>query len=120
MKVKRKVLNKFQVYFNNLKYEAWVGVINYHNTKEEWPTTQELADFLDIDRDSIQPRTSELFESQALDKGSKRPCKSPNTDHGISVTTWKIPDFYMEDVPQQSNSGPIETSGADSEDVIFG
>lgn len=122
--VKRGVYQKFQNFFEDtLKWKTWVGIQNYYNTKDEWPTTQELADFLDESRDNIQPRTSELNESMAIEKHEKRPCKSENTSHNISVTTWKMPNHFLDSDPcaeSTSSDEIIEPGTADSEDVIFG
>jgi len=64
-----------------------VALSNYHTINQEWPTYKELAEFMDTDKNNIQPRLSELREKHAVTTAGKRPCTK--SGHNRKVSTFK-------------------------------
>jgi hypothetical protein len=63
--------------------------------KSQGRTTDELADVLQIDRGSIQPRTSELRAMRKIiDCGERR-----RNGNGKRVIVWTLPDYDRESTP---------------------
>lgn len=81
------VLQRFKKFFNDLEYRTLVALRNYYTVNDEWPTWRELASYMDEKPENIQPRLSELRESQTVTTGEKRPCSE--SDHDTSVNTFK-------------------------------
>jgi hypothetical protein len=81
------VLQRFKKFFNDLEYRTLVALRNYYTVNDEWPTWRELADYMDEKPENIQPRLSELRESQTVVTAGKRPCSE--SDHNTSVNTFK-------------------------------
>lgn len=81
------VLQRFKKFFNDLEYRTLVALKNYHSVNGEWPTWRELAAFMDEKPENIQPRLSELRESQTVTTAEKRVCSK--SDHDTSVNTFK-------------------------------
>jgi len=81
------VLQRFKKFFNDLEYRTLVALRNYFTVNERWPTWRELASYMDEKPENIQPRLSELRESQTVITAGKRPCSE--SDHNTSVNTFK-------------------------------
>ncbi len=81
------VLQRFKKFFNDLEYRTLVALKNYYTVNDEWPTWRELAVFMDEKPENIQPRLSELRESQTVMTAEKRVCSE--SDHDTSVNTFK-------------------------------
>lgn len=90
--VSQEIYKKYSQFFNKLELEVYNAVWNFHADTDKWPTTFEIADYMDEGHSSVQPRTSELFESQVLVKNKKRKCTcdlETHESHNIRINTWR-------------------------------
>lgn len=81
------VLTELGQFLNNLERKTYRKLVQYHQEKGEWPTYKELARYMNIDKNTIQPRISEMKDAMIVTEAGKRPCKA--SKHDISVKTWK-------------------------------
>lgn len=97
MTVSKEVYTKLKPILNEAESKVFIALSNYYTSEDEWPTYKELADFMGMDKNTVQPRLNELREDRmVVENGDKRPCNV--SDHNISVNTWKIKDKFREDV----------------------